>query len=518
MDKLLENLNDMQRKAVMQTEGPVLVLAGAGSGKTTVLVNRIAYIIGTKNVSPFSILAITFTNKAANEMKERINAMIGDVSLSMWISTFHSTCVKILRSTAGYLDYDRDFAIYDTADSKTVMKECLKELDMDEKVYPIRSVMANISKAKDNMMTPEVYENLNKTDFRLSKIAAAYSLYQKKLKNNNAMDFDDLVFNTVRIFMENPDVLERYQNRFQYILVDEYQDTSNVQYMFISLLAQGSRNICVVGDDDQSIYRFRGANIQNILGFEEEFADAEVIKLEQNYRSTQNILDAANAVIANNKGRKAKALWTENAEGEKILTYHANNERDEGRFVAEEIEKHLKDGRKYSDFAILYRTNAQSRIIEEMLMRNAVPYRVLAGLRFYDRKEIKDVIAYLRILSNPKDDVSLRRIINEPKRSIGNTTMDKAAVIASETGMDLYTVLEKAYDYPELLRASTKIQAFMEMMAVLEKAQPYHGAFGICRAGHARQRISDRFGGRRHGGIQDQDRKPTGIFVRCSGV
>lgn len=471
MDKLLENLNEMQRKAVMQTEGPVLVLAGAGSGKTTVLVNRIAYIIETRGVSPFNILAITFTNKAANEMKERINAMIGDVSLRMWISTFHSTCVKILRSTAGYLDYDRDFAIYDTADSKTVMKECLKELNMDEKVYPIRSVMSQISKAKDNMMTPEVYENVNKTDFRLSKIAAVYSLYQKKLKNNNAMDFDDLVFNTVRIFMENPDVLEQYQDRFQYILVDEYQDTSNVQYMFISLLAQGSRNICVVGDDDQSIYRFRGANIQNILGFEEEFADAAVIKLEQNYRSTQNILDAANAVIANNKGRKTKALWTENVQGNKIFTYHANNERDEGRFLAEEIEKQVRDGRKYSEFAVLYRTNAQSRVIEEMLMRNAIPYRVLAGLRFYDRKEIKDIIAYLRILNNRKDDVSLRRIINEPKRSIGNTTMDKAAAIAAETGLDLYTVLQKAYDYPELLRASSKIEAFMQMMQALEKAQ-----------------------------------------------
>lgn len=471
MDKLLENLNEMQRKAVMQTEGPVLVLAGAGSGKTTVLVNRIAYIIETRGVSPFNILAITFTNKAANEMKERINAMIGDVSLRMWISTFHSTCVKILRSTAGYLDYDRDFAIYDTADSKTVMKECLKELNMDEKVYPIRSVMSQISKAKDNMMTPEVYENVNKTDFRLSKIAAVYSLYQKKLKNNNAMDFDDLVFNTVRIFMENPDVLEQYQDRFQYILVDEYQDTSNVQYMFISLLAQGRRNICVVGDDDQSIYRFRGANIQNILGFEEEFADAAVIKLEQNYRSTQNILDAANAVIANNKGRKTKALWTENVQGNKIFTYHANNERDEGRFLAEEIEKQVRDGRKYSEFAVLYRTNAQSRVIEEMLMRNAIPYRVLAGLRFYDRKEIKDIIAYLRILNNRKDDVSLRRIINEPKRSIGNTTMDKAAAIAAETGLDLYTVLQKAYDYPELLRASSKIEAFMQMMQALEKAQ-----------------------------------------------
>ena len=470
MSKLLENLNAMQKKAVMQTEGPVLVLAGAGSGKTTVLVNRIAYIIEEKSVSPYHILAITFTNKAANEMKERINAMIGDVSLGMWISTFHSTCVRILRRTAGYLEYGQDFAIYDTADSKTVMKDCLKELNMDEKVYPIRGVMSQISKAKDNMMTPEVFANVNKTDFRLSKIAAAYSLYQKKLKNNNAMDFDDLVFNTVRIFMENPSVLEEYQNRFQYILVDEYQDTSNVQYMFISLLAQGSRNICVVGDDDQSIYRFRGANIQNILGFEEEFADAAVIKLEQNYRSTQTILDAANAVIANNKGRKAKALWTENDQGGKIMTYLAVNERDEGRFLAEEIEKQVKGGRKYSDFAVLYRTNAQSRVLEEMLMRNAIPYRVLAGLRFYDRKEIKDTIAYLRVLSNPKDDVSLRRIINEPKRSIGNTTMDKAAAAASGAGIDLYTVLRHVEDYPELLRASAKIRGFMEMLSALEKA------------------------------------------------
>ena len=470
MEKLLKNLNPMQRAAVMQTEGPVLVLAGAGSGKTTVLVNRIAYIIEEKHANPYNILAITFTNKAANEMKERIYAKIGDLAFNMWISTFHSVCVKILRSTIGLLDFDRDFVIYDTADSRTVLKECLKELNMDEKVYPVKSIMAQIGRAKDNMMTPDVFENVHKNDFRLEKIAKVYALYQKKLKKNNALDFDDIVFDTVRIFMEHPDVLERYQNRFHYILVDEYQDTNNVQYMFISLLAQGSRNICVVGDDDQSIYRFRGANIQNILGFEDEFPDAKVIKLEQNYRSTQNILNAANAVIANNRGRKEKALWTENDAGSKIKVYHASTEHDEGAFVANEIERLVREGSSYSDFAILYRTNAQSRVIEELLMRNAIPYRVLAGLRFYDRKEIKDIVAYLRIIHNTNDDVSLRRIINEPKRSIGAVTMDKAAKIAAELDVSLYEVLRKAYDYPELLRASSKIEGFVDIVENLKKS------------------------------------------------
>ena len=464
MNNYLSKLNDKQREAVETTDGPVLVLAGAGSGKTTVLVNRIAYIIEKKHVSPYNIMAITFTNKAANEMKERIAKLIGDTARDMWVSTFHSACVRILRTNIDLIGYERDFVIYDTSDTKTVIKECLKELNLDEKAYAPKAVLSAIGKAKDNMQTPEIFEAVNTNDYYLKTVSGIYKLYQKKLKNNNALDFDDIVFYAVKILMENPDVLYRYQQKFKYILVDEYQDTNNVQYMLISLLAQGSRNICVVGDDDQSIYKFRGANIQNILGFEDEFPDAVTIKLEQNYRSTKNILDAANAVIANNKGRKGKALWTDNTDGNKISLYTASNERSEGEYIAKKIEELVKDGAKYSDIAILYRTNAQSRVIEEMFLRWAVPYRVLAGMRFYDRKEIKDVIAYLRVISNPRDDVSIKRIINEPKRSIGPTTMEKASAIASEKDISLFEVLKKAYDYPALLRASSKIEEFVKLI------------------------------------------------------
>lgn len=470
MDNLLAKLNDKQKEAVVTTEGPVLVLAGAGSGKTTVLVNRIAYIISKKHVSPKNIIAITFTNKAANEMKSRIEAIIGDNSEGMWVSTFHSACVRILRRNIDLIGYSSDFVIYDTADAKTLMKECLKELDMDDKVYTPKAVLSAISNAKDNMQTPEIFEAVNAGDYYLRNIAKIYGLYQKKLKKNNALDFDDIVFNAVKILSENQDVLNFYQDKFRYILVDEYQDTNNTQYMLISLLAQKNRNICVVGDDDQSIYKFRGANIQNILGFEDEFQDAVTIKLEQNYRSTKTILDAANAVIENNTERKGKALWTDNSDGNKITLYTAANERGEGEYIAREVEALASDGIKYSDMAVLYRTNAQSRIIEEMFLRWAIPYKVLAGLRFYDRKEIKDIIAYLRIIYNPRDDISLKRIINEPKRGIGAASMDKAAVLAAEKGVSLFEILKKAYDYPQLLRISGKIEEFVNIIETLEKA------------------------------------------------
>ncbi len=466
----LNKLNPKQREAVTCTKGPLLVLAGAGSGKTTVLVNRIAYIIEQEHISPFNILAITFTNKAAKEMYERIVHILGDMAEDMWISTFHSACVKILRRTIHLLGYDNDFVIYDSADSLTLIKECLREQNMDEKLFPPRMMLSLISKAKDNMQEPDAFRALNTKNYFNLKVADIYELYQKKLKRNNALDFDDIVLNTVKLFLENPDILENYQNRFKYILVDEYQDTNNVQYMLISLLAQGSRNICVVGDDDQSIYKFRGANIQNILGFEDEFEDAKVIKLEQNYRSTQNILDTANKVIGNNKGRKSKALWTENERGEMVKLFTGENEYDEGSFIAEQIEEIIRAGGKYSDAAILYRTNSQSRVLEEQLMRNAVPYRVLAGLRFYDRKEIKDIIAYLRVIHNPNDSVSLGRIINEPKRGIGNATIEKAVKIAELNDMSVYDVIECAGDYPELSRAHLKLLDFIRLIENLKKA------------------------------------------------
>ena len=470
MDNLLAKLNDKQREAVTTTEGPVLVLAGAGSGKTTVLVNRIAYIIAKKKAAPKNIIAITFTNKAANEMKSRIETIIGDRADGMWVSTFHSACVRILRRNIDMIGYSSDFVIYDTADAKTLMKECLKEFNMDDKVYNSKAVLSSISNAKDNMQTPDIFEAVNSGDYYLRNIARIYRLYQEKLKKNNALDFDDIVFNAVKILMENQDVLNYYQDKFKYILVDEYQDTNNAQYMLISLLAQKNRNICVVGDDDQSIYKFRGANIQNILGFEDEFPDAATIKLEQNYRSTKNILDAANAVIANNTERKGKALWTDNFAGNKITLYTAVNERGEGEYIAKEIEKLVADGERYSSAAVLYRTNAQSRIIEEMFLRWAIPYKVLAGLRFYDRKEIKDIIAYLRVIYNQRDDISLKRIINEPKRGIGATSMDKGSALAAEKGVSLFEILKNASEYSQLIRISGKTEEFVKLIENLEKA------------------------------------------------
>lgn len=469
MNNMLDKLNERQKEAVLATEGPVLVLAGAGSGKTTVLVNRIAYMISEKHIRPWNILAITFTNKAAREMKDRIERLLGDTAKDMWIGTFHSVCVRILRSCIDLLGYSRDFVIYDTADTKTVMKECLRELDIDEKSFPVRNVLSIISNAKNDLMDAATFENVYKSDYRMSIIAKIYYRYQTKLRKNNAVDFDDIILNTVKILSENPDVLSKYQDKFQYILVDEYQDTNNSQYLLINLLAQANRNLCVVGDDDQSIYKFRGANIGNILNFEDDYSDVQKITLDQNYRSTQNILDAANSVISNNKGRMGKSLWTSNGDGNKVFVYTGTNEYDEARYIAHQIKKHFDEQGSFSDCAILYRTNAQSRVIEEMLMRESVPYKVLSGLRFYDRKEIKDIIAYLRVVYNPNDDVSLARIINEPKRKIGNATLEKARNIAREKETSLYDVISHADDYPEFKTAIKKLLSFSEIIQSLIK-------------------------------------------------
>ena len=469
MNNMLDKLNERQKEAVLATEGPVLVLAGAGSGKTTVLVNRIAYMISEKHIRPWNILAITFTNKAAREMKDRIERLLGDTAKDMWIGTFHSVCVRILRSCIDLLGYSRDFVIYDTADTKTVMKECLRELNIDEKSFPVRNVLSIISNAKNDLMDAATFENVYKSDYRMSIIAKIYYRYQTKLRKNNAVDFDDIILNTVKILSENPDVLSKYQDKFQYILVDEYQDTNNSQYLLINLLAQANRNLCVVGDDDQSIYKFRGANIGNILNFEDDYSDVQKITLDQNYRSTQNILDAANSVISNNKGRMGKSLWTSNGDGNKVFVYTGTNEYDEARYIARQIKKHFDEQGSFSDCAILYRTNAQSRVIEEMLMRESVPYKVLSGLRFYDRKEIKDIIAYLRVVYNPNDDVSLARIINEPKRKIGNATLEKARNIAREKETSLYDVISHADDYPEFKTAIKKLLSFSEIIQSLIK-------------------------------------------------
>ena len=445
------------------------MLAGAGSGKTTVLVNRIAYMISEKHIRPWNILAITFTNKAAREMKDRIERLLGDTAKDMWIGTFHSVCVRILRSCIDLLGYSRDFVIYDTADTKTVMKECLRELDIDEKSFPVRNVLSIISNAKNDLMDAATFENVYKSDYRMSIIAKIYYRYQTKLRKNNAVDFDDIILNTVKILSENPDVLSKYQDKFRYILVDEYQDTNNSQYLLINLLAQANRNLCVVGDDDQSIYKFRGANIGNILNFEDDYSDVQKITLDQNYRSTQNILDAANSVISNNKGRMGKSLWTSNGDGNRVYVYTGTNEYDEARYIARQIKKHFDEQGSFSDCAILYRTNAQSRVIEEMLMRESVPYKVLSGLRFYDRKEIKDIIAYLRVVYNPNDDVSLARIINEPKRKIGNATLEKARNIAREKETSLYDVISHADDYHEFKTAIKKLLSFSEIIQSLIK-------------------------------------------------
>lgn len=463
-------MNEMQQKAVFHTEGPLLILAGAGSGKTTVLVNRIAYIMQAGLAQPWQILAITFTNKAAGELKDRIEAVGGDGADEVWAATFHSTCARILRRYGDRLGFSSHFTIYDTDDSRRLMKEILKQLNIDEKFLPHKTVLNEISKYKDKMKAPKDVKIKAEYDSRLKYIAEAYELYQQRMLTSDAMDFDDLICNTVKLFEQNPDVLEYYQNRFKYVMVDEYQDTNKSQYRLISLLAAKRNNICVVGDDDQSIYRFRGATIENILSFENEFKGAAVIRLEQNYRSTGTILDAANNVIKNNIERKGKTLWTENPVGEKIVVHTASSEREEAMFVARTILDGVADGRSFSDYAVLYRMNAQSNAIEQALSRSGIPHRVIGGHRFYDREEIKDMTAYLQVINNPHDDIRLRRIINKPKRAIGDTTMSKAADIAAGLGESIYSVIKHASDYPTLSRAAVKLEAFTKLLDGLVEA------------------------------------------------
>lgn len=442
-----ELLNNEQYDACTTIDGPLLILAGAGSGKTRAITHRIAYMIGEEGVAPWSILAITFTNKAAAEMKERVRELVGSTAENMWISTFHSTCVRILRREIEHLGYRKDFTIYDAYDQKALIRQCMKELDISDKEYKEKDFSNAISSAKDKLIGPEFYSELNSPNFRKKKIADVYSLYQKKLRSNMALDFDDIIMLTVTLFRNFPDVLEEYRRKFRYIMVDEYQDTNKAQYELIYLLAKEHRNLCVVGDDDQSIYQFRGADLRNILEFESDYPDAKVIKLEENYRSVGNILKAANAVIKNNLGRKDKTMRTSNPEGDKIRIYRAFSDSDEGTFVSKETERLVRDGRNHSEFAVLYRTNAQSRIFEESFMRNSIPYKLVGGLKFYDRKEIKDVLAYLRLLNNPFDEVSLRRIINVPKRGIGDASLEKLSLAAGERDMSIYDILMDIEEY-----------------------------------------------------------------------
>ncbi len=465
-------MNEMQQKAVFCTEGPLLILAGAGSGKTTVLVNRISYILRCGLCNPWQILAITFTNKAARELKERICMSVPEGGADIWAATFHSVCARILRRFADRIGYTSHFTIYDTDDQRKVMKDILKSMNIDEKILSHRQVLSAISAAKDQMQTPDdmAKEASDKFDSRKITIARAFEQYQAHLKNNNAMDFDDMLLNTVILFETCPDVLELYQNQFRYIMVDEYQDTNRVQYKFVSMLAAKSRNLCVVGDDDQSIYRFRGATIENILSFEHTFANARVIRLEQNYRSTKTILSAANDVIVNNKQRKGKTLWTQNEEGEKVTLHTAYDEREEGMFIARTILEKVAEGASFGDVAVLYRMNAQSNAIENALTRSGIPHRIVGGHRFLDREEIKDMLAYLQVINNPSDGVRLSRIINKPKRAIGDTTVQKIDAIAAALGESMYDVIKRAGDYPELSRAVAKLTAFATMMDGLIEA------------------------------------------------
>lgn len=505
IEKDFTSLNDMQKKAVFSTEGPLLVLAGAGSGKTTVLVHRIANLIkygraycdenmpyeitefeeslllaaahGAEDifdidhllkvypVNPWQILAITFTNKAAGELKARLSNILGECANDIWASTFHSACVRILRRSAEHLGYTSNFTIYDVDDSKRVIKDCLKTLSLNDKIIATKSILFEISNAKNAMISPEEYIETYQNDYLKNNIGKVYKLYQERLKASDAMDFDDLIYNTVKLFLSNRDILDYYQNKFRYILVDEYQDTNHLQYKLVSLLAEKQRNICVVGDDDQSIYRFRGATIENILNFEHEYSEAKVIRLEQNYRSTQNILDAANNVISNNRNRKGKNLWTANGTGE-LITYHPSDfDRDEGYYVTDKILKGKSQGKKYSDFAVLYRMNSQSSIIEQFLIKNAIPYRIIGGHKFYDRKEIKDAIAYLSYIVNPNDMIRLSRIINEPKRGIGDTTFNYVKEISENLEIPVLEVMLKADDYPKLSRGAKNLIIFARLIS-----------------------------------------------------
>ncbi len=464
----LEILNDKQTEAAKQIDGPVLILAGAGSGKTRVLTNRTAYMIEEAGISPWNILAITFTNKAADEMRQRIDDLVGFGAESIWVSTFHSMCVRILRRHIDLLGYDTNFSIYDTDDSKAVMKDVLKRLQIDPKQYPEKRFLNRISNCKNELSTPEDEAEEASGDYADELFAKAYREYQDGLKKNNALDFDDLLMKTVELFKAFPEVLANYQNRFQYIMVDEYQDTNTAQFELIRLLAEANRNICVVGDDDQSIYKFRGANIRNILDFEKVYPDAKVVKLEQNYRSTQTILDAANAVISNNTGRKVKSLWTDRGEGRKIRFINADTAYEEAQDIVESICRAKREGKcTYRDNAVLYRTNAQSRILEEKCIMAGIPYSVVGGVNFYSRREIKDILAYLKTIDNARDDLAVRRIINVPKRGIGATTISKLDEYAQENGLGFYDCCVRAEDILGHGRAAEKIGEFVSLISVL---------------------------------------------------
>ena len=461
---IYDKLNEPQREAVYHTDGPLLILAGAGSGKTRVLTHRIAYLIDEAGVNPWNILAITFTNKAAGEMRERVDSLVGFGSESIWVSTFHSMCVRILRRFIDRLGYDNRFTIYDTDDQKTLMKEVCKKVAIDTKVFKERSLMSAISSAKNELILPDEFELNAGGDFAKLKIAKVYREYEAQLKANNALDFDDLLVKTVQLLQTQPDVLENYQERFRYIMVDEYQDTNTVQFQLVRLLAGKYRNLCVVGDDDQSIYKFRGANIRNILDFEHEFSDACVIKLEQNYRSTGNILNAANRVIANNKGRKEKTLWTANGEGELVHLRQFDTGYDEADFIAEDIKKEVRAGASYNDHAVLYRTNAQSRLLEEKFVAMNVPYKIVGGVNFYARREIKDLLAYLKTIDNGMDDIAVRRIINVPKRGIGLTTINRIQESAAERGLGFYETLMAPELIPGIGRSAAKLDSFAALI------------------------------------------------------
>lgn len=466
---IYDTLNDKQQEAVYHTEGPLLILAGAGSGKTRVLTHRIAYLIEEKNVNPWNIMAITFTNKAAGEMRERVDKLVGFGAEKIWVATFHSTCVRILRRYIDRLGYDNRFTIYDTDDQKSIMKEIFKRLEIDTKLYKEKSFMAAISYAKNELLTPEKYEKTVGGDYYKKRVAQVYYEYQKELKKNNALDFDDLLMKAVELLQNNPDILESYQERFRYIMIDEYQDTNTAQFQFVSLLAQKYKNLCVVGDDDQSIYKFRGANIQNILNFEKVFPNTKTIKLEQNYRSTQNILNVANEVIRHNEGRKQKRLWTQNEVGEKVKSKQFSNNFEEADYVVACVKRKVEcENGSYKDFAILYRTNAQSRIFEEKLLNANIPYKIIGGINFYARKEIKDILAYLKTINNGRDDLAIRRIINVPKRGIGATTLLRVQEYAEEKGMSFYNALRYAEQIPGIGRGLTKVLAFVTFIQSLK--------------------------------------------------
>ena len=511
MEKVFARMNDRQRQAVFQVKGPLLILAGAGSGKTTVLVNRVANLIrfgdayesskapdltsdeetaltayvnggpmpeeavlrrlAVEPCLPWRILTITFTNKAAGELKERLSRLLGGAGGDVWASTFHSFCARVLRQDGENLGFSSHFTIYDTDDSRRLMKDCMKQLEIDEKMMGHKVILNEISRAKDSLIDPVRYAAEAGADFRLKTVARCYARYQQRLREADAMDFDDLLFHTVNLLEKFPQVRERWQDRFSYLMVDEYQDTSHAQYRLVSLLAAKSGNLCVVGDDDQSIYKFRGATIENILSFEETFPGCKVIRLEQNYRSTGTVLDAANAVISLNKGRKGKTLWTENPRGDRIRLEVTDSEEEEARFIADTVLAGVAKGGRYSDYAVLYRANAQSNAIERALVKSGVPYRIFGGHRFYDTKEVKDAVAYLRLIANPEDSVSLRRIINEPKRGIGDATLDVAAQLAEEQGISLYSVLSEVETYAALSRASGRIRGFIDMMEQLREAE-----------------------------------------------